>query len=51
VRENNIDWNDFELVDTISFEPEARTIPGGELITRIQQHALQAKPMEEKVIG
>ncbi len=53
VRESNIDWNDFELVDTISFEPEGtRALPAGELLTRIQQHQVQnTRPTEEKVIS
>lgn len=50
VKESNIDWNDFELVETISFEPDARAT-GGELLARIQQQTMAPRPMEEKVIS
>lgn len=39
-------------METISFEPEGtRALPAGELLSRIQQHQVQSKPTEEKVIG
>lgn len=52
-KESNIDWNDFELVETISFETEqSKNIASGELLTRIQQHAsMLPKSMEEKIIS
>lgn len=51
-KESNIDWNDFELVETISFETEqSKSIASGELLARIQQHSSTPKSMEEKIIS
>lgn len=48
----NIDWNDFELVETISFDyDQNRNLSGGELLQKIQQHAPQPKTMEERIIS
>lgn len=52
-KESNIDWNDFELVETISFDMDQnKNIQSGELLARIQKHApMVPKTMEEKIIS
>ena len=53
VKESNIDWNDFELVETISFDYDnTKSIAGGELLQRLQQNNVNSgKILEEKVIS
>lgn len=52
-KESNIDWNDFELVETITFDNEQhKNINNAELLARIQQNAAtQQKSMEETIIS
>lgn len=52
-KESNIDWNDFELVETISFDMDQnKNIQSGELLARIQKHApMMPKTMEEQIIS
>jgi hypothetical protein len=51
-KENNIDWNDFELVETITFDDHNNQFKNNELIAKIQQHAsMIPKTLEEKIIS
>lgn len=53
IKESTVDWNDFELVETISFDyDQNKNIAGGELLARIQKHAAMVpKTLEEKIIS
>ena len=51
VKESNIDWNDFELVETITFEEDYnKYMPASEMVKRQQQAPVVPRTMEETII-